>query len=66
MTTRLAVLNALPFALDAPGDEALVCRIVAGKVAVLDESTAGVTALEVDDFELEGLLDLSLVVRCSS
>jgi hypothetical protein len=41
-----------PFPLDRPGAEALVVRVVAGEVAVLDQAAAGVPAGEVDDFEL--------------
>lgn len=46
------LVGADPFALDRPGAEALVIGIVASKVTVLDESSARVSALEVNDFEL--------------
>ena len=46
------LVGADPFPLDRPGAEALVVRVVAGKVAVLDQAAAGVPAGEVDDFEL--------------
>lgn len=56
----LAVLAlAFPFALDDPWSEALVVRIVASEVAVLDQATAGVTAAEVDDLELDTMSELS-------
>jgi hypothetical protein len=44
-----------PFPLDRPGAEALVVGVVAGEVAVLDQAAAGVSAGEVDDFELWGV-----------
>jgi len=53
LTTSVAdLVGADPFAFDGPGAEALVVRIVAGEVAVLDQTAAGVSAGEVDDFEL--------------
>jgi hypothetical protein len=54
------LVGADPFALDRPGAEALVVGIVAGEVAVLDEASAGVAALEVDDFELRERLLVGL------
>ena len=41
-----------PFALNGPGAVALMIWIVAGKVAVFDQSSARVTTVEVDDLEL--------------
>lgn len=53
LATGLAdLVGADPLALDAPGAEALVVRIVAGKVAVLDQAATRVLAFEVDDLEL--------------
>jgi hypothetical protein len=49
------LVGADPFALDGPGSKALVVGVVAGEVAVLDETPAGVAALKVNDFELCGL-----------
>jgi len=46
------LIGADPFPLDRPCTEALVVRVIAGEVTVLDESAAGVTAMEVDDLEL--------------
>jgi hypothetical protein len=54
------LIGADPFPLDRPGAEALVVGVVAGEVAVLDQAAAGVSAGEVDDFELWGVS-----VRCS-
>jgi hypothetical protein len=48
------LVGADPFPLDRPGAEALVVWVVAGEVAVLDQAAAGVSAGEVDDFELLG------------
>jgi hypothetical protein len=48
------LVRADPFPLDRPGAEALVVWVVAGEVAVLDQAAAGVSAGEVDDFELLG------------
>jgi hypothetical protein len=50
------LVGADPFPLDRPGAEALVVWVVAGEVAVLDQAAAGVSAREVDDFELWGVL----------
>lgn len=53
LTARLAnLVGADPFTLDRPGAKALVVGIVASEVAVLDQTSAGVSAVEVDDFEL--------------
>lgn len=41
-----------PLSLDRPGAHTLVFRIVAGKVAMLDQAATGMPALEVDDLEL--------------
>ena len=41
-----------PFTLNGPCAEALVIWVVPGEVAVLDQTAAGMTALEVDDFIL--------------
>jgi len=41
-----------PLSLDGPGTEALMVGIVAGKVAVLDQTAGGVTAAVVDVFVL--------------
>ena len=49
------LIGADPFQLDRPGAEALVVGVVAGEVAVLDQAAAGVSAGEVDDFELWGV-----------
>lgn len=46
------LVGADPLALDRPSAVTLVVRIVAGKVAVLDQAAAGMPALEMDDFEL--------------
>lgn len=48
------LVGADPLALDRPSAVTLVVRIVAGKVAVLDQAAAGMPALEMDDFELRG------------
>lgn len=37
-----------PLSFDGPGPEALVIRVVAGKVAVFDQATNGVSATIVD------------------
>lgn len=44
-----------PFPLDGPRAGALVRRIVACEVAVLDEPAAGMPTREVNDLELEGV-----------
>lgn len=46
------LVGADPFSLDRPGADALMIRIVASKVTVLDEAPTGMSAGEVDDLEL--------------
>jgi hypothetical protein len=63
------LVGADPFPLDRPGAEALVVRVVAGEVTVLDQAAAGVPAGEVDDFELfvvEVSVKLSLIFSHTS
>lgn len=53
VATGLAnLVGADPFALDGPGAVALMIWVIASKVAVFDQSSAGVPTVEVDDFEL--------------
>ena len=46
------LVGADPFALDGPCAEAFVMWIIAGKVAVFNQTASGVPAMEMDDFEL--------------
>lgn len=46
------LVGADPLSLDLPGAEAGVVGVITSEVAVLDQTTAGVAAVEVDDFEL--------------
>lgn len=53
LAARLAnLVGADPFSLDRPGPGTLMVDVVPSKVAVLDQSTAGVAAVEVDDLVL--------------
>jgi len=52
VTGLAALVGTDPFALDGPGAEALVVWVVSSKVAVLDQATPCVTAVEVDDLVL--------------
>lgn len=53
LTTGLAdLVGTDPLALDRPGAEALVVGVIAGKVAVFNQTTARVSAREVNDFIL--------------
>jgi hypothetical protein len=53
LTTLLTnLVGADPFALDRPGTEALMVCSIAGEVAMLDETSSSVAALEVNDLEL--------------
>lgn len=51
--TRLIRTHPLP--LDGPRAHALVRRVIAREMAVLDQAATGVAAGEVDDFELCGV-----------
>lgn len=53
LPARLAnLVGADPLTLDGPGPEALVVGVVPSEVAVLDQTSAGMSAVKVDDFEL--------------
>lgn len=53
LPARLAdLVGADPLTLDRPGAKALVVGVVASEVAVLDQTSTSVSAMEVDDFEL--------------
>ena len=53
MSTRLTdLVGADPFTFDGPRAETLVIRVITGEVAMLDQASAGVPAMKMDDFEL--------------
>ena len=51
-TVATVLCRIRPFSLDGPGAEALMVGVVAGKVAVFDQTADGVTAAIVDVFVL--------------
>ena len=54
MIARMAnLVGADPLTFDGPCAEALVMRVVAGKMTVLDQPATSVPAMKMDDLELE-------------